>query len=157
MRKTPPPIHSTPAAHPLHHPSYRCRRLSVDCCVLGTVPDTVDANGVFVVVVGDVAVFALLVVVVFVAFSLPSRSPNVLTRSRGLSHPPSVTPACFWLVAACKILNGGHLRPSSYFITVIFFVVQFAAPKKENHPPHTLHPGLTSSPSSFLSLPPTIG
>ncbi len=33
MRKTPPPIHSTPAAHPLHHPSYQCRRLSVDCCV----------------------------------------------------------------------------------------------------------------------------
>ena len=72
----------------------------VDCCVLGTVADTVDANGVFVVVVGDVAVFAKLVVVVFVALSLPSSSPNVLAWSRGLSHPPSVTPAYFWLVVA---------------------------------------------------------
>jgi hypothetical protein len=60
--------------------------------------DTVDANGVFVVIVGDVAVLAVLIVVVFVALSLPSRSPNVLAQSCGLSHPPSVTPACFWLV-----------------------------------------------------------
>ncbi len=34
IRKTTPPIHSTPAAHPLHHPSYRWRQLSVECCVL---------------------------------------------------------------------------------------------------------------------------
>jgi hypothetical protein len=26
------------------------------------------------------------------------RSPNVLARSRDLSHPPSITPTCFWLV-----------------------------------------------------------
>ncbi len=62
--------------------------------------DTVDANGVFVVIIKDVPVLAVLVVVVFIALSLPSRSPNVLARSRGLSHPPSVTPACFWLVVA---------------------------------------------------------
>jgi hypothetical protein len=31
---------------------------------------------------------------------LSSCSPNVLARSCGLSHPPSVTPACFWLVVA---------------------------------------------------------
>ena len=68
---------------------------------------------------------------------LPSRSPNVLARSCGLCHPPSVTPAYFWLVVACKISNGGHLRPLSYYISVIFFVVQFAAPKKEKHPPYT--------------------
>jgi hypothetical protein len=72
----------------------------VDCCVLGPIADTVDANGVFVVVVRDVTVLAVLVVVVFVALSLPSRSPNILVRSRGLSHPASVTPACFWLVVA---------------------------------------------------------
>ncbi len=66
---------------------------------------------------------------------LPSCSPNLLARSCGLCHPPSVTPACFWLVVACKISNGGHLRPSSDFISLIFFVVQFAAPKKEKHPP----------------------
>jgi hypothetical protein len=34
IRKTPPPIHSTPAAHPLHHPSHRCHQLTGDCCVL---------------------------------------------------------------------------------------------------------------------------
>jgi hypothetical protein len=97
--------------------------------MLGPIADTVDAKGVFVVVVGDVAILAVLVIDVFVALSLPSRSPNVLAWSRGLSHPPFVTPACFWLVVACKILNSGHLRPSSYFIFVILFVVQFAAPK----------------------------
>jgi hypothetical protein len=32
--KNHPPIHPTPAVHPLHHPSYCCRQLSVDCCVL---------------------------------------------------------------------------------------------------------------------------
>ena len=72
----------------------------VDCWVLGPIADTVNANGVFVVIIGDVAVLAVLVVVVFVALSLPSRSPNILARSRGLSHPPSVTPTCFWLVVA---------------------------------------------------------
>ncbi len=86
--------------HPLHHPSYRCRQITIDCCVLGPIADTVNANGVFVVVVGDVAVLAVLIVVIFVALSLPSRSPNVLARSHGLSHPPSVTPACLWLVVA---------------------------------------------------------
>jgi hypothetical protein len=35
--------------------------------------DTVGANGVFVVVVGDVAILTVLVVIVFVALSLPSR------------------------------------------------------------------------------------
>jgi hypothetical protein len=129
----------------------------VDCCILGPIADTVDANGVFVVVVGDVAVLALIIVVVFVALSLPSRLPNVLARLRGLSHPPSITPMCFWLVVVYKILNGGHLRPSLYFIFVIFFVVQFATPKYEKHPPHTHHPGCASSSSSLLSLLPTIG
>ncbi len=62
--------------------------------------DTVNINGVFVVVVGDVAALAVIVVVISVALSLPSRSPNVLARLRGLSHPPSVMPACFWLVVA---------------------------------------------------------
>ncbi len=50
--------------------------------------------------VGDVAVLAVLVVIIFVALIvlLPSSSPNVLTRSCGLSYPPSITPVCFWLV-----------------------------------------------------------
>jgi hypothetical protein len=61
------------------------------------------------------------------------------------------------LVVACKISNSGHLRPLSDFISVIFFVDQLAAPKKEKHPPHTLHPGGACSPSSLLSLLPTIG
>jgi hypothetical protein len=72
----------------------------VDCCILGPIADTVNANGVFVIVVGDVAILTVLIVVVFVALSLPSRSPNVLAWSRGLSHPPSVRSACFWLVVA---------------------------------------------------------
>ncbi len=33
-KKNTPPIHSTPAAHPHHHPSYHCLQLLVDCCVL---------------------------------------------------------------------------------------------------------------------------
>jgi hypothetical protein len=84
--------------HPLHHPSYCCRQLTVDCCVLGPIANTVDASGVFVFIVQDVAILAVLVVVVFIALILPSRSPNVLARLHGLSHPPSITPACFWLV-----------------------------------------------------------
>jgi hypothetical protein len=87
------PIHSTPAVHPLHHPSYCCRGLLVDCCVLGPIADTVHANGIFIVL-------TVLVVVIFVTLSLPSRSPNVLAWSRGLSHPPSTRPACFWLIIA---------------------------------------------------------
>jgi hypothetical protein len=31
--------------------------------------DTVDANGIFVVVVGDVAILAILIIVIFVALS----------------------------------------------------------------------------------------
>jgi hypothetical protein len=106
--------------------------------------------------VGDVAILAVLVIVIFVALvvaiALPKRSCTVVRPMPS----PSVTPACFWLVVACKISNGGHLRPLSDFISVIFFVVQFAAPKKEKHPPYTLHPGSACSPSSLLSLLPTI-
>jgi hypothetical protein len=107
--------------------------------------------------VGDVAVLAVLVVVIFVALVVAIALPK---RSRMVVRPmpsPSVTPVCFWLAVACKLLNSGHLRPLSGFISVIFFVVQFAAPKKEKHPPHTLHPGGACSPSSLLSLLPTIG
>jgi hypothetical protein len=57
--------------------------------------DTVNANGVFVILVGDVTVLAVLVVAVFVALSLPSRFPNVLIWSHSLSRPPSVMLACF--------------------------------------------------------------
>ncbi len=71
IRKTPPPIHSNPAAHPLHHPSYRCHQLLVDRCVLGPITDTVDANSVFIVLVRNVAILVVLVVVVFVALMLP--------------------------------------------------------------------------------------
>ena len=96
--------------------------------------------------VGDVAVLAVLAVVIFVALviaiALPKRSCMVV---RPMPFP-SIMPACFWLVVVCKISNGGHLRPSSDFISVIFFVVQLAAPKKEKHPPvhstpaaHALH------------------
>jgi hypothetical protein len=96
--------------------------------------------------VKDVAVLAVLVAVIFVALvvaiALPKRSCMVVWPMPS----PSVTPACFWLVVVCKISNGGHLRPLSDFISVIFFVVQFAAPQKEKHPPrystlvaHALH------------------
>jgi hypothetical protein len=85
--------------------------------------------------VGDVAVLAVLLVVIFVALVV---AITLLKHSRTVVRPmpsPSVTPACFWLVVACKISNGGHLRPSSDFIPVLFFVIQLAAPKKEKHPP----------------------
>ncbi len=62
--------------------------------------DIIDANGVFVIIVVYVAVLALLIVIIFVALRLPSCSPNVLAWSYGLSHPPSVTLVCFWLVVA---------------------------------------------------------
>ena len=54
--------------HPLHHPSYCCRRLTVDCCILGPITDTVNANGIFVVI-RDVAVLAILIIIVLVALS----------------------------------------------------------------------------------------
>ncbi len=108
---------------------HACAGAALVIALVKGLADTVDANGVFLVVVEDVAALAILIIVVFVALSLPSRSPNVLARSRGLSHPPSVTPACFGWLLRDKILNGDHLRPSSYIIFVIFLVVQFAAPK----------------------------
>jgi hypothetical protein len=136
--KNTPPIHSTPAAHPLHHPSYRCHQLMVDCCILGSIADTVNANGVFVIVVGDVAVLAVLVVVVFVDLSLPSRSPNVLAWSRGLSHPPSAMPTCFWLVVAWQNIEP---QPSKAFV-VLYFCILFLSfnlpPRtKKTPPPYT--------------------
>jgi hypothetical protein len=139
---------------------------SCPCTVVRPIPSPLHQACVFLVgccmkkikrLVGDVAILAILVVLIFVALvvaiALPKWSRKVVRPM--LSH--SVTPACFWLVVACKILNGGHLRPLSDFISVIFFDVQFTAPKKEKHPPHTLHPGSACSPSSLLSLLPTIG
>ncbi len=82
-------------------------------------------------------------------------SPNVPTRSRILSNPFPATPTCFWLVVACKISNGGHLRQRFYFC--IIFVIQFATPnEKTRPPPHTLCPSRASSPSSIPLLTPNI-
>jgi hypothetical protein len=75
-----------------------CKGAALVVALVKGLADSVGANGVFAVVVGDVAILAVLVVVVFDALSLPSRCSNVLARMRGLSHPPSITPACFWLV-----------------------------------------------------------
>ncbi len=77
-----------------------CKGAALVVALVKGLADSVGANGVFAVVVGDVAILAGLVVIVFVALSLPSRCPNVLARMRGLSHPPSITPRCFWLVVA---------------------------------------------------------
>ncbi len=77
------------------------------CTVVGPIPFPLPHARVFLVgcrvkkierLVGDVAVLAVLVVVIFVALVVASRSPKVLARSCGLSHTPSVTPAWFWLV-----------------------------------------------------------
>ncbi len=69
---------------------------------------------------------------------LPSCFPNVLAQSRGLSHQTSITPACFWLVVVGKISNGGHLRPSSYFIFVIVFCRSIRRPEiRKTPPPYT--------------------
>ncbi len=77
------------------------------CTVVRPIPFPLRHARVFLVgccmkkieqLVGDVAVLAVLVVVIFVTLSLPLRSPNVLARSCGLSHPPSITPVWFWLV-----------------------------------------------------------
>ncbi len=75
-----------------------CKGAALVVTLIKGLADSVGANGVFAVVVGDVAILAVLVVIVFVALSLPSRCPNVLAWMCGLSHPPSITPACFWLV-----------------------------------------------------------
>ncbi len=77
-----------------------CKGAALVVTLVKGLADSVGANGVFAVVVGDVAILAVLVVVVFVALSLPSRCPKVLARMRGLSHPLSITPVCFWLVVA---------------------------------------------------------
>ncbi len=77
-----------------------CKGAALVVALVKGLADSIGANGVFAVVVGDVAILAVLVVVVFVALSLPSRCPNVLARMRGLFHPPSITPACFCLVVA---------------------------------------------------------
>ncbi len=60
--------------------------------------------------------------------------------------PPSSRPRVFGWLLRVKYRTAGHLRPLLYFIFVIFFVAQFAAPKSEKHPPihstpavHPLH------------------
>ncbi len=70
-----------------------CKGTALVVALVKGLADSVGANGVFANVVGDVAILAVLVVVAFVALSLPSRCPNVLARMHGLSHPPSITPA----------------------------------------------------------------
>jgi hypothetical protein len=84
--------------------------------------------------IGDVAVLAILVVVIFVALVVAIVLPKCSCMVVRPMPSPSIRLTCFWLVVACKISNGGHLRPLSDIISVIFFVVQFAAPKKEKHP-----------------------
>jgi hypothetical protein len=66
--------------------------------------------------------------------SLPSHSLNVLAWLHGLSHPPSVMPACFWLVVVCKISNGGHLRPLLHYIFEIFSSFNSPPRNKKNTP-----------------------
>jgi hypothetical protein len=66
--------------------------------------------------------------------SLSSCSPNVFAWLAGLSHPPSITPACFWLVVACKILNGSHLRPLSYLFCNLC-CCSICHPERRNTPP----------------------
>jgi hypothetical protein len=85
--------------------------------------------------VGDVTVLAVLIVFIFIALVVAIALPKRFCTAVRAMPSPSITPACFWLVVACKISNGGHLRPLSDFISVIFFVVQFAASKKGKHPP----------------------
>ncbi len=77
-----------------------CKGAALVVALVKGLADSVGANGVFAVVVGDVAILAVLVVVIFVALSLPSGCPDVLAWMRGLSHPPSITPAGFCLVVA---------------------------------------------------------
>ncbi len=89
---------------------------------------------------------------------MESCSPNVLARSRVLSHPSSVVPTRYWLVVMCKILNGGHLRPHR-ILFLYFCCCSICCPKQRNNTPHSLLPSGSSSPSSLPSpsLPPTIG
>ncbi len=61
--------------------------------------NTVDANGIFVIVVGDVAFLAVLAVVIFVALSLPSRSPNACMVMRPIPSP--LHHARVFLVGCC--------------------------------------------------------
>ncbi len=89
--------------------------------------DTVDANDVFVMGMSPSSPYS----------SSSSLSPSAchhapLPSSHGRAAyliPPPSRPRVFGWLLRDKISNGGHLRPSSYFIFVIFFVVQFAAPK----------------------------
>ncbi len=80
-----------------------CKGAALVVALVKGLADSVGTNGVFAVVVGDVAILAVLVVVVFVALSLPSRCPNVLARMRGLSATRNVIPsACIRFEAATR-------------------------------------------------------
>jgi hypothetical protein len=61
-------------------------------------------------------------------------SPNIPTQSRGLSHPSSIAPACFWLVIMSKILNGGHLQPR-HILFLESFHCSIHCPKQRNNTP----------------------
>ncbi len=129
----------------------------------------VMANGILIVAVGDVTLLGMIQVPSLSLFfdglhfgtlnkpnTMESCSPNVLARSCVVSHPPSITLACFWWFVVCKISNGGHLRPSSYFIFVFFCSI--CRPKIRNiPPPYMLLPGHASSSSLLPLLQPTIG
>jgi hypothetical protein len=84
--------------------------------------------------------------------AMKSHSLDFLAWPCVLSHPPSITPVCFWLVAACKISNGSHLRPSSFLFLYFFLSFNLLPQSKKNTPPYTLHPGRASSPSSLPLL-----
>jgi hypothetical protein len=66
------------------------------------------------------------------------RSPNVPAQSCDLSHPPYVTPACFWLVVVCKITNGGYVRPHHIKFLYFFCLSIHRLEQRDKTPTYTL-------------------
>ncbi len=81
--------------------------------------------------------------------------PHTFRPSRVSSQtpPPLLMPTFGWLLCL-------PIKPSKAFVIFFFvFFLSFNLPtqNEKNTTPYTLHPGRASSPSSLLSLPPTIG
>jgi hypothetical protein len=57
------------------------------------------------------------------------RPPCTPRRSRIISYPSPIAPACFWLVVVWHSLSGGHLRTQLYFFFQLLSSINSTAKK----------------------------
>ncbi len=88
----------------------------------------------FVLVLLATPFFLLLSVTFLRLESACSSSPESAVSLAWAEGSNAVTPTCFWLLVACKISNGGHLRPCR-ILFLYFFCCSICCPKQRDKPP----------------------